>query len=245
MALPAQASVPSYRLAKASPDGVHQVVVRWNPCAAITVKVNLAALPAAKRPAALSDTKTALRAVSAATGLTLSFLGRTREVPRSSTVAGQSADIVIAWTTPTKTDFPLSGPLFGYGGEKDRSAMQPQPDGSIRYFGPWIYRGYVVLDTPQILRQHAKRSGRGVSQMNMLLHELGHAVGLEHVTNPVQLMNPYLTNRSPAGYGAGDLAGLQKVGRVAGCITLPDTTPVPVDAPTDPPLTITTDITVG
>ena len=244
LALPAQASLPGYRLATASADGVNRSVVRWNPCQPITVKVNLGALPSPLRPAGLKDTKTALRRVSVATGHTFSYLGQTREVPRTATVRGQSADIVVAWTTPAKTDYPVSGNLFGHGGELDTTAAQPTLDGGVRYFGPWIMRGFVVLDTPQIIRDRAKRSGAGVSQVNMLLHELGHAVGLEHVANRSQLMNPYLTGKSPAGYGAGDLAGLRKVGQAAGCITLPGPDPVPLD-PTDPPVTSTIEITIG
>ncbi len=34
-------------------------------------------------------------------------------------------------------------------------------------------------------------------------------------------MNPTLTGKSPNGFGSGDLTGLKKIGRPAGCIKVP------------------------
>jgi hypothetical protein len=49
-----------------------------------------------------------------------------------------------------------------------------------------------------------------------LIHELGHAVGLDHVGDPRQMMYPAPT-RHAASYAKGDLRGLAKVGVGAGC----------------------------
>ena len=47
----------------------------------------------------------------------------------------------------------------------------------------------------------------------MILHELGHVMGLEHVDDPVQLMYPEIG--APDGLAAGDLNGLYQLGKAA------------------------------
>jgi predicted Zn-dependent protease len=61
----------------------------------------------------------------------------------------------------------------------------------------------------------------GGSVGTLLLHELGHAVGLRHVSDDSQVMYPVIGKTSPAGYAAGDRTGLAKVGRGAGCMHTP------------------------
>jgi hypothetical protein len=50
----------------------------------------------------------------------------------------------------------------------------------------------------------------------VLLHELGHVMGLGHVNDPNQVMYP--TTANALEYGAGDLAGLYAVGPAQGCL---------------------------
>ncbi len=54
----------------------------------------------------------------------------------------------------------------------------------------------------------------------MLQRELGHVMGLGHVTDPLQHMYPAITGNGspPLQWGAGDLTGLRKVGLTAGRI---------------------------
>ncbi len=47
-------------------------------------------------------------------------------------------------------------------------------------------------------------------QLAVLLHELGHVLGLDHVDNPDELMND--DNLGLTAYGPGDLAGLRRLG---------------------------------
>jgi predicted Zn-dependent protease len=57
------------------------------------------------------------------------------------------------------------------------------------------------------------------SHGSVLLHELGHIMGLDHVRDPDQLM---YSGRHPNmflhDYGTGDLAGLRRLGVSAGCL---------------------------
>ena len=196
-------SASAYALNRYS-DGT---VLRWNPCAPITYRVNLDQAP----PGALADVQTALRAVSAAGGLQFSYLGATSRVPQrswfSSWPAGE-AQLVIGWASSSgagSSDFLPGGQVVGQGGWSARGgngkALQ-------------IVNGVVVLDRASTLLTSGFGSqGRG----QLLLHELGHAVGLSHVSEQAQLMYPSITF-SVGAFGAGDVAGLRAVGRPAGCL---------------------------
>jgi predicted Zn-dependent protease len=78
----------------------------------------------------------------------------------------------------------------------------------------------VVLDA----RQNSKFSwgfGRGATRGALLLHEIGHALGLMHVGVTSQTMYPSVVSRASTGFNTGDLAGLRKLGRSAGCLSSP------------------------
>lgn len=50
----------------------------------------------------------------------------------------------------------------------------------------------------------------------IFLHELAHVLGLGHVEDPNEIMNP--EGASAVAYGPGDLAGLHQLGAAAGCL---------------------------
>ena len=79
----------------------------------------------------------------------------------------------------------------------------------------WIIEAGVVIDRTFRFRP-GFGPGRGPSRGQTLIHELGHAVGLDHVRDPRQVMYPSPT-RFSAQYAKGDLRGLAKVGVGAGC----------------------------
>jgi predicted Zn-dependent protease len=52
-----------------------------------------------------------------------------------------------------------------------------------------------------------------------VLHELGHAAGLNHVARQSEVMYPELGLLSPSAYSDGDIAGLQELARIRALAT--------------------------
>ena len=205
--------------------GNRTVTARWNPCqAAITVKVNpaLAGSTAAARSAAVADVRTALERLSAATGMRFVYTGTTRYAPTGDWAAASPAEVVVAWVNPRTR--PASAALLGRDG---RGAFVAGTGGyaskSWSYGGAWsaaIGRGFVVINAAQA-SAFRPGFGAGVTRGSLLLHELGHVVGLGHVGTASQVMYGVIVSRPAAGYRSGDLAGLARVGARAGCISVP------------------------
>ncbi len=178
----------------------------WSPCGlkpgVISYRVNPRGLPRG----GLGEIKKAFRMVTAATGFSFRYLGRTKVIPlkKGSGVITRNANITLAYSTPKKVPS-LRGPVL---------ATTPVAAG---YSGTKIYRIFeagVVIDKTFRFRPGfgSGRPSRGAT----LIHELGHAVGLDHVEDPRQMMYPAPT-RHAASYAKGDLRGLAKVGVGAGC----------------------------
>jgi hypothetical protein len=79
------------------------------------------------------------------------------------------------------------------------------PSGDVAYVS-----GTVYLD-PAKFSAALQEFGPGVARA-LILHELGHLVGLAHVADPAAVMFPTLTG-AVAGYSPGDRAGLAALGR--------------------------------
>lgn len=226
-ASPSQAT--GYRLHRVTtPDGVGHVV-RWNPCATVTYRVNLAlaAGTPSGRSAALADVREAVRRVSARTGVSFRFAGTTTEVPTSVGTTSwwrrqHAAEVVVAWVDQRRAATRSS--LLG----KDATGRWVAGTGGYVYKywssgGTWRLasgRGFLVLDAGQrgVFRPGF---GAGVTRGALLLHELGHVMGLGHVASAGELMYPVVLSRRSAFYRSGDRAGLARVGRAAGCVPVP------------------------
>ncbi|MBL8932366.1 MAG: matrixin family metalloprotease [Kineosporiaceae bacterium] len=215
----AAATGRGYAVSTAKLSDGRRVVLRWNPCQVITYRVNVSAVPLRRRPAMLAQVRAAVTRLGTASGLRFSFVGTTRTVPRSTTIAGQDAELMIAVTTPSSTDFTIGKGVLGYGGYRYWQWTTTTPSGR-RVGGAAIARGWVVLDSAG-LGSMRPGFGPGATQGNVILHELAHAIGLDHVDDRRQLLYPTLLPTAPDGYARGDRAGLRVVGRAAGCLSVP------------------------
>jgi hypothetical protein len=184
--------------------------MRYDPCTPIHYVVNPSQAPAT----GLADLQQAVQRVSAATGLTFVFDGLTDEVPVAH--RGMAANpryphgwppVLIGWAQRSQTDL-FKGAEVGEGG----STWYGVPGSEV------YVTGVVAIDAT---RDDALAAGFGGSSMGaLLMHELAHVVGLDHVDDAAQLMYPTVTSK-PAQWGAGDLAGLRILGRSSGCMAVP------------------------
>lgn len=191
-------------------DGSRMAVVRWNPCGpAISYRVNVRVMVGrAARSRAIREVKASVDQLARVSGLRFSYQGTTRAVPRSGNVNRLRTPLVVAFVRPGQTDYPLTGRAAGYGGVSYRLTTNRVE----------VTRGWVVIDHPDTRRMPRSLTARGVTRPNVIRHELGHAVGLQHVSRSGQLMYPTLHSGSPRSYAWGDRVGLTKVGLPAGCI---------------------------
>jgi hypothetical protein len=183
--------------------------VRWNPCAAIHWRFRTSGAPSG----ALTMVKSAVSAVSSATGIRWVYDGPTSSTPTSSWLPKTSTGIrpvLIGWTDGSHSDLLRGQPASVLG--MTRTA----------YFG--ITLNGVQLAATKAAVIALDRTNRlpltgSVSWKTTLLHELAHAAGLAHVSNSHELMYPVL-QRGLYGLQSGDKAGLYRLGRSAGCINL-------------------------
>ena len=181
------------------------MVARWNPCAPVHYRLN-----DALQPTALANVKSAVAALAKGTGITFVYDGLTSYVPDENKWT-QPASLVIAFaknkTQAGGSDYLAGGNQLGEGGFQ--SSYQIINGKSLNL---QITKGYVAIDYAGYARSNAK------VRTETLLHELGHAVGLNHAHLTSEIMYPVVSNSGPGAYSAGDLAGLKKVGRPSGCI---------------------------
>ena len=176
--------------------------VGYSPCRPLHYVVNAALAP----EGAERLVEDAIRTISRATGIKFVDDGSTAEAPSPTRAPYQQdaygdrwAPLLIAWTTPERAP-QLAGPVIGTGGSTHFSFGD----------GPKSFvTGSLELDAPQIAEDLSRRDGAAYATA-VILHELGHVMGLEHVDDPVQLMYPEIG--APDGLAAGDLNGLYELG---------------------------------
>ncbi|BCW69826.1 hypothetical protein NicSoilB8_08700 [Arthrobacter sp. NicSoilB8] len=189
----------SYKFLATNEDGSP---VGYSPCRPLHYVVNAALAP----PGAGRLVDDSIRTISEATGIrfindgpTSELSSPTREPYQKERYGDRWAPLLIAWTTPEQAP-QLKGPVIGTGGSTHFSFGD----------GPKSFvTGSLELDAPQIAEDLDRTQGAAYATA-VILHELGHVMGLEHVDDPAQLMYPEIG--SPDGLAAGDLNGLYELG---------------------------------
>jgi hypothetical protein len=202
---------PGYR--PAGHAGQHswmsRTATRWNPCAPIGYRVNAQQGGAG----ALADAKAAFRRLGQATGLRFVYRGTTTRVPQygGNSWYPRDTQVVVAWARRWQSSlFSLYRGAVGVGAALSTSGYYNGNGTATNK----IIKGMVVIDSS---KRYRGGFGRGKTRGEILLHELGHAVGLGHHGSTSQLMYPYLTDRA-ALYGRGDLRGMWLRGARMGCL---------------------------
>ena len=184
--------------------------VTYDPCRPVEIVINDREAPPGTR--AIVDRAVARAAT--VSGLQLTITGSTDEPASARRSAYQPkrygdrwAPVLLAWTDPGEVP-DLGGDVVGLGG----SVSSPADDGRPTYVS-----GIVLLDAPDattILR----RDGGAQQVEDIVLHELGHLLGLDHVGSEDELMFP-AGRKDVHGYQRGARAGLTRLGQGT-CVSL-------------------------
>jgi hypothetical protein len=186
--------------------------VRWDPCTAIHWRSNTARGPVG----GLDVLKAAVAKIGALTGTTWVYDGATTTAPSTAylpkTPTTANKPVLLGWTDGTSSDLLAGKPAQVLG--MTRTVWFGTDDGQ-GHRAAATRAAVVALDRTDRLPLRG-----AMSWSTTALHELGHVMGLDHPSDSRQLMASTL----PAGatdLQAGDKAGLARIGRAAGCVTIP------------------------
>ncbi len=178
--------------------------VTYPPCRAIGVQVN----PDGEVEGGSQVVLDSMARVSDLAGVELRYSGLSSERPaareqrlRSEGYQGDPPPL-IAWSDAEETPA-LAGDVVGVGGSV---ALRRAGDSQEFYA-----TGSVVLDAPDLARVLDEHGDDAVQAV--VMHELGHLLGLGHVGDPEELMAP--SNTGQTDFGDGDREGLARLGEAS------------------------------
>lgn len=181
--------------------------VAYDPCRPIPVVLNLRTAP----PGGRQLVEEALDWIGRTAGLVFEVEGTVDEAARYPRPAYQRsvygdrwAPVLVAFTDPAEVP-DLDGRAAGLAGST-----------SVTAGGRRVYvTGEVWLDGPDLARMMSYYAGRDQVRA-VILHELGHLIGLGHVDAPTELM--YHDNNGLVAFGRGDLSGMAMLRAGARCV---------------------------
>lgn len=175
-------------------DGINPVT--YSSCLPIHVELSGRTMP----PGAEGVVEQAIDEIAAASGLEIELVAETTASPNAPRTYW--APVLIAWSDPGEVAG-LDGPVIGRGGSHIRRAGV---NGELQLF----VTGGIELDGPAFARVLERPNGRDLARA-IVVHELGHVLGLDHTDDPSQLMHG--ENYGVTRLGAGDRAGLARLGQ--------------------------------
>ena len=190
---------------------------RWNPCQAIHYVVN----PKNEPQGAAADVREAIRRVSAATGIRFVYDGTTVESAEQQIGGAFLSDVPGPRWLPVLIAFEKDSD-FSYIADTRRAAAIGMPDRGDGALAHEYVSGAVIVDVGAGI---PTGFGTRYAMGPILMHELGHVMGLAHVGAGDEVMwSPLVrgATKTPdinqVNWGPGDLEGLRALGRPAGCL---------------------------
>lgn len=193
--------------------------VRWDPCSApIRYRVNYDDIG----PGILPVIDAAMDHVTAATGIPTVYQGRTKKLALKTKRYPKNTDLLLGWAS--SAEYPRFGTAYaGFGGTvkgvwaRDKAGRRviKSLKGGVLFNSDMIGSFNPALDSADLTRP---------LQGRLILHEVGHVLGLNHSVTAQQVMYFRLTAEPDSDglqhtrYAAGDLTGLKRLGASSGCL---------------------------
>ena len=176
--------------------------VTYGPCRTVEVRINASG----EVPGGSQLVLDAMDRVSELSGIELEYAGPSEDRPdaweREMTSGGLEAypPVLVSWSDEDETP-ELDGDVVGLGGS---ISLRGGSYARERYM-----TGSVTLDSPDLHEIHEQDDGEAKVRA-VILHELGHLIGLGHVSDPRELMSE--ANTGQLDFGPGDREGLTRLG---------------------------------